>query len=469
LPPDLELESIQEAALASPARGRARRTAKEPVGIGLSEWMLLMFLVGLGSVIRIAAAFQHNPLDIQTTDPGRWWFTATHLSTLQPIAAIDPFAYQLWLGILAGLSNNSPTAIAFHNAVLSVLTPWIWHRVIREVTGNADIALIGWALLSGLPSWISIFSYTMSETLFLPAMGLAIWLTIRFERTQSGRDCFWSALCWALASATRIFALPFAAVFLVWSIRKSSDKWIRAVQALAAFALLVAPLSLRAHALLHVWHPFGFPEMNQIYMESGKRTLRFDISRDRGSYHWSYEFGSPALYEEPLHPLSDWRSTRDGLVQFSIDEDHGAADWHRALETNRIPFRQRLRLWAENYIFFNFAPSWPDNNPERLWDRVAISMRWIWVPCGLVVLLGNLCYRRELAAGAAGIFATVTTLAWALTPLLPAIMEGRYRKPIEGLLLVNLLVLIGCRQKARDRQHGKAEYIFREVLVAAND
>src|SRR5689334_21572285 len=161
--------------------------------------MLLIFLVGLGSVIRIAAAFQHNPLDIQTTDPGRWWFTATHLSTLQPIAAIDPFAYQLWLGILAGLSNNSPTAIAFHNAVLSVLTPWIWHRVIREVTGNADIALIGWALLSGLPSWISIFSYTMSETLFLPAMGLAIWLTIRFERTHSGRDCFCSALCWALA------------------------------------------------------------------------------------------------------------------------------------------------------------------------------------------------------------------------------------------------------------------------------
>jgi len=465
---DLELESIQEVAIARRAQGRARRRSKEPVGIGISEWLSLIFLVVLGSVIRIAAAFQHNPLDIQTTDPGRWWFTATHLSTLQPIAAIDPFGYQLWLGILAGLTNNSPAAIAFHNAVLSVLTPWIWHRVIREVTGNADIALIGWALFCGLPSWISIFSYTMSETLFLPAMGLAIWLTVRFERTQK-RGCFCSALCWALASATRIFALPFAAVFLVWSMRKSSHKWMKAGQVFAAFSLLAAPLSLRAHSLLHVWHPFGFPEMNQIYMESGKRTLRFDISRDNGAYHWTYEFGSPALYEEPLHPFSEWHSTREGVVQFSIDEDRGTADWNRALKTNRPPFPQRLRLWAENYIFFNFAPSWPDNNPDRLWDRVAISMRWIWVPLGLVVLLGNFYYRRELASGAAGIVAIVTTLAWALTPLLPAIMEGRYRKPIEGLLLVNLLVLICCRQKKRDRQDLKAEYHLHEVLFAAND
>ncbi|HWC19212.1 MAG TPA: glycosyltransferase family 39 protein [Terriglobales bacterium] len=465
--PQLQPAATAQCDFAHSRGGKA--VARNYVGAGILEWASLMLLVVLGSVVRVAAVFQHNPLDIQTTDPGRWWFTATHLSTLQPIAAIDPFGYQLWLGIVAGFSNSSPLAIALHNAALSVLTPWIWHRVLREITGNRDIALVGWAIFCGLPSWISIFSYTMSETLFLPAIGLAIWLSVRFYRTQSNGACYASALAWALASATRIYALPFAVVFLVWSIHKSSQKWMKAGQVLAAFALFVAPLSLRAHCLLHVWHPFGFPEMNQIYMESGKRTLRLDISRNGGSYHWFYEFGSPALYEEPLHPVSHWRSPREGVVQISIDEDRGVADWDRALKANRTSWRQRLRLWAENCVFFSFAPSWPDNSPDRLWDRTAVSTRWIWTPIALVVIFGNLYYGKQLGWTAAGVFAILTTVAWTFTPLLPAIMEGRYRKPVEGLLLVNLLLLIACRRNTRAPQEVQSNYTLPEVLVTAND
>lgn len=407
----------------------------------------LISLVVLGSIVRIIAVFQHNPLDIQTTDPGRWWFTATHLSTLQPIAAIDPFGYQMWLGMVATITGGSHTAIALHNAVLSVLTPWIWHLFLKEITAKRDLALVGWAVLCGLPSWISIFSYTMSETLFLPCLGVALWLTVKFYRTHSGIACFTCAACWAFASSIRVYALPLAVFLLAWGIFKSSQRALKVGYIVAAFALFIVPLSLRTHRLLHVWDPFGFPEMSRIYMESGKRTLRFDISRNNGAYRWTYEFGSPALYEQPLEPVSDWHSNREGIVQFSIEEDRGRADWDRALRNLETSWSGRLRLRIENYIFFNFAPSWPDNNPDRMWDRAAVSMRWIWAPLALVVILANIYYRHELALSEAGVFAILTAAAWALTPLVPAIMEGRYRKPVEGLLLMNLLLLIACRRR----------------------
>lgn len=444
-----------------------KKTSAESRRDGIWLRMSLISLVVLGSVVRIVAVFQHNPLEIQTTDPGRWWFTATHLSTLQPIAAIDPFGYQLWLGMVAAVTGSNPTAIAVHNAILSVLTPWIWHRFLRELTGNRDLALIGWAVLCGLPSWISIFSYTMSETLFLPCMGLALWLTIKFLRTHSSIACFTCAVCWAFASSIRAYALPFAIFLLAWGIYKSSQRAVKVGYIFAAFALFIAPLSFRTHRLLNVWDPFGFPEMNRIYMASGKRTLRFDISRDNGAYRWTYEFGSPALYEEPLEPISSWHSSREGIVYFSIDEAHGRADWEHAFKASAASWSHRLLLRGENYIFFNFAPSWPDNNPERMWDRAAISMRWIWSPLALVVVLANIYYRDQLALGEARVFAVLTTAAWALTPLAPAIMEGRYRKPVEGMLLINLLLLIACSRRNEQVEGFDTAEDKQELLVIA--
>jgi hypothetical protein len=48
------------------------------------------------------------------------------------------------------------------------------------------------------------------------------------------------------------------------------------------------------------------------------------------------------------------------------------------------------------------------------------------------------------------LFAVVSSLAWTLTPLLPAVMEGRYRKPVEGLLIVNLMILVKVISASRE-------------------
>lgn len=417
-----------------------------------SLWALLMSVTVVGTLLRIAAVFEYNPLEVLTTDPGRWWFTATHLSSLQPITAIDPFGYPLWLGGYIALMGASATAIAVHNAALSVLTPWIWHRFIRELTDDRDVALAGWAILAWLPSWIAVYSYTLSETLLLPLLGAALWCSVKAHKTGYTNHYLIAALLWVLSSATRVFALPCALIVLIWISWGREQQARKLGSALLIFIAIAMPLSIRTHRILGIWRPFGFPRMNQIYMVSGKKTLQFEVSRDRGAYRWSYEFGSPSLYQAPFAPVFSWMSAREGIVSFSIDADKGMADWDQVLEKYKPSLKERLQQWRENYIMFNFAPSWPDDNPDRFWDNSSKWMRWVWLPLAACVIAGNVRFRRHLGTGTAAMFAALTTMAWALTPLLPAVMEGRYRKPIEGLLIVNLLLLVHCRKLVRKTQ-----------------
>src|SRR5579884_2288644 len=135
MPPTLNAPN--QAALSLPNQ----ETASVFTGTGdAQEWTILSVLVLCGSLLRIAAAFQHNPFELQVSDPARWWHDATHLFTIEPILAIDASGYQLWLCLIAKVTASDANGIAFHNALLSVLTPWVWHRAVREVTGNDRIA-----------------------------------------------------------------------------------------------------------------------------------------------------------------------------------------------------------------------------------------------------------------------------------------------------------------------------------------
>ena len=127
------------------------------------------------------------------------------------------------------------------------------------------------------------------------------------------------------------------------------------------------------------------------------------------------------------------------------------ADWDAALRKYRASWPDRLHLWLENSIIFNFAPSWPDNNRDRFWDRAASALRWAWLPLAVVTLVWNIVAFTRMS-GSARLLAILTSLAWTLTPLLPAVMEGRYRKPVEGLLIVNLLLLAKLRKTRPKRE-----------------
>jgi hypothetical protein len=46
-------------------------------------------------------------------------------------------------------------------------------------------------------------------------------------------------------------------------------------------------------------------------------------------------------------------------------------------------------------------------------------------------------------------------------------MEGRYRKPVEGLLLINLLLLIACRRRCEPIEQFNAAEDKEDLLVIA--
>src|SRR3954462_1690914 len=122
MPIDLQLEPTidrEEVSLLSPHSESPERVAESST-TNLTAWLILMSLVLIGSAIRVAAVFHHNPLELQITDPARWWHDATNLFTIEPILAIDAFGYQLWLGAVIWITGGGATAICIHNAALSI-------------------------------------------------------------------------------------------------------------------------------------------------------------------------------------------------------------------------------------------------------------------------------------------------------------------------------------------------------------
>jgi hypothetical protein len=152
---------------------------------------------------------------------------------------------------------------------------------------------------------------------------------------------------------------------------------------------------------------------------------------------------------EPLAPLSDWKTQREGTVEIAIDINDGAASWKKAKAL--WPFDLNRYLWTtrENLVFLFFGPSWPDDNRARLLDKINYQLRWTWAPLTLAVCIWTGFARRNRNID---MLLPALMLTWLVTqgllPLAPT--EGRYRKPLEGLLLAQLVVLIGTKRNAEN-------------------
>jgi hypothetical protein len=155
------------------------------------------------------------------------------------------------------------------------------------------------------------------------------------------------------------------------------------------------------------------------------------------------------MYTKPLSPLSDWDSKRAGVVKISIDFRKGTEDWQTAYRNNVAHGWERLRLRWENLVLVMLGPSWPDNNPEFVAARIADGMRWIWTPLFLLLMTAAVVrYRTTLERP----LLPVLIMTWFVfqVPSLLAINEGRYRKPLEGLLIAEgIVVLDSMRRRSR--------------------
>lgn len=409
---------------------------------------LLHVLIMAGCMVRVVEAFHYNPLLYLFSDPLRHWDHARGTLSGAPMVLFDPPLFQIWLSLVQKWSLGAPGLIAAYAAAMSTLTPWLWYRFLRELLSSRLLALAGWACFAWLPSWFAIFSYFMTETLFLPLMGASLWMTLRASRTRTVASFAAMVLLWTLTALTRGIAVPMAGVagLVVWLGHPS--KWRVICVSTAIALILAAPFAYRNQLVAGLWSPFGNPWLNDIYAESGKQEIQLRIKRD--GMEWAYGFRSPSLSVKQFEPLTDWSPERSDVVGVDIDLRNGAEDWRAASAASRTRESDFLRLRLENLALVMAGISWPDNNDEHFMARLSMATRWVWAPL-FVLLFGVAALRWRATLARPLVPALIVTWFCFQAVSLVAVNEGRYRKPLEGLLIAQALLLLD-----QTRRRGKA-------------
>ncbi|MBV8939730.1 MAG: glycosyltransferase family 39 protein [Alphaproteobacteria bacterium] len=410
---------------------------------------LLKALFASAVAFRIAYVFHSNPLGHRYSDAMRHWHNGVAFFTPDVMGSVDPLLYQVWVYGLHRMAGENPTAIALATGALSALMPWCWYRGLRELMPHPP-ALAGGILIALMPSTLGIYSYFVNETLLLTLEGLAVWLSFRAYRKQTVSAWALAGLAWALACYTRSIAMPLAAGMLGtgWLMMRAS--WPARAASLAAAAapfFLLAPASCwHSELKLHYCAAFGNDSVAPLYHMAHTKGIVLNFPGEGG---WG--FTSPAVFTSPLAPFYDWHSPRlsQGDFYFTIDTKQGRKDWERALQQARLhPFPLREEI-AENLLYLVFERSWPDDDTDYAVNRLSIWLRFLWCPLWLYAAWGaltrKLSWRERL----------LPLLCVGMLVLLAfqesGVMEGRYRKPLEPLLLASAVVLARRRSAARQR------------------
>ena len=380
---------------------------------------------------------ENNPINYLFSDPNRHWLNGERLFSPDFMGASDPILYQIYVATLRFVTWDNQILIAAACATLSVLMPWTYYRAARSFGFGHRPCLAVWTLIGLTPSLITIYHYFMMETLLLPLVGVAFWMSARHLR-KGGRSAFlWSLAFWVLACLTKPTVAPLAAVCLAWTWWMKSRRVSDGFWAAALAILLLAPNAIRTQHFLGFTAPLGNPWLTKIQHRSGDKTIRINF----GKGQWN--FSSPSCYMQPLKPLSAWalrRAWEDSVVDISINPANGANDWKSAYANLATDGKEWFAQLGENILMFLLAASWPDNNRSE-WDGWLSNIcRWIWAPLIFFVLDCNIREFIRRKFDLLPIAVSVFTLFLMFQNV--ATSEGRYRKPLEPLLLMNLVWVI---------------------------
>ncbi len=411
-------------------------------------WTLYLLII-LGAVYRAIYIAEYNPIHQIWSDPQRHWEEGVNTLRDDPMTITDPVAYQLYISALAKLTFMKPPLVAFYTILLSVFMPWIWYRFFRELQPSKIYALIGYVVITWLPSWNSIYGYFMQETLMLPLLGAAMYFTWRCRRKKTLKSFLVMAFSWSLAGLTRSICIPLAVVATLWLWIEQGEKLKKATYTVLVLLLILGPLTYRSYKTMCIFAPYGIVQMTQIYAMSGAQKIVINYQRQQD--HWFYHFTSPSLLIEPFAPLSTWKSKRNGTVFISVNIDEGEKAWKREIERHTLNLNEYLWITKENLILLFFSPSWPDSDRKRVLGEINYQMRWLWAPLGILVLtFSGVLWRK----GERHLLLPSIILVWLFVQgFMPmAVNEGRYRKPFEGLIVAQIILLAGTHQRQWERK-----------------
>jgi len=224
---------------------------------------------------------------------------------------------------------------------------------------------------------------------------------------------------------------------------------------LALTTLLLSPilgsLSYRSYVYTGGISPFGNAALNSLYAHSGKAEVVIKFYSKTRNINFDYGFSSPSIDVLPLEPFSDWRTMRKGALGLRIDLDNQKQSWKNEARLLAANKPQTHILILENLAYLFFGPSWPDANMQRVEDALSTWMRFIWLPLFITALY---CLLRDSlkkhCQNSRPLLAAL--LVWLVFQgfMLLAVGEGRYRKPVEGIIIASLLL---CRSPRPAASH----------------
>ncbi|MEP6548288.1 MAG: hypothetical protein ABJD53_12570 [Gammaproteobacteria bacterium] len=405
----------------------------------------LRWLFGAVLLLRLLYPFFNSPLDHLFSDPARHWNNGLNFQHPDILGSGDPYLYQPWLFLLQRVTQQSAPGILLGCGLLCALMPYGWYRALREVIPK-QWALAGAALMGLVPSFMGIYGYFMNETLLLTLTGFAFWLTFRAYRKGTVGAFACACVVWFAAGFTRIVVWPIAILCLLWLLSVPPSRWLKLLAGGGLLALIAVPAGLHGRENLGYFSPFGNLYLNELYHDSGKKTIELDFG-PKGRF-W---FGSPSFYNPTFYPFSDWMTDREGVVSATINTGKGRADWES--EIGHVRLQRTLPRWLdfrENLVFLSFGQAWPDNDRNTLVGWLTVWTRWLWPFMALVVLIGVL--RRRFRGREWLLPVCALTLCLLLAIQRQGVMEGRFRKPLEPILLAAMIVLVYRLWASRDNQ-----------------
>jgi len=398
---------------------------------------ILYALIILGAVVRILICFYHNPLDYLFSDPKRHWLNGARLFHPDLMGASDPILYQVYVCLLRLVTGDNRILIALSAGLLSVLMPWTYYRAGRAMGLSRDAALWVWLLISWMPSLLDIYHYIMMETLLLPLVGISIWMSGRALRKGTFSSWLWMVVFWSLCCLTKPTVVPLVGVAGLYVWWNSCRTWKTLVAGMFLGILFLIPNTIRTDHYLGFPSPLGNPWITMIQHRSGAKVIHIYF----GKGYW--EFSSPSCYIQPLEPLSTWmikRSHGDSTMTVTVDPANGKKDWVEKFNSLRTTFPEWCNQLKENMIIFLFAPSWPDVRLSEWSGFFAYHGRWLWAPLILFVLGSNFLGFWGKQFHLLPLMVTALTFFLLFQNIAPT--EGRYRKPLEPLLLLNLIWVV---------------------------
>lgn len=409
----------------------------------------VMTLVIAATIWRLLDCIIDNPLDHLFSDPKRHWNNALLFWTPNLMGGADPLMYQVYLYLVQQLTGCNRLAIGIITGMLSAIMPWFYYKTVREFEMSRFMSLVVWLLIAVIPSFWGLYNFFMMETLLLPLTGLSLWMTGRYLRKQSFYPFMVMCASWGLCCLTKSSLVPVAAISILYCLWCENIKWRWLPAAMVLGIVLLLPNAIRTHKILGYSCPLGMPWIVKVIQRMETKHIEIYWNNE----YW--KFSSPSAYIMPFEPLNYWRIERgynDLATTVRIQSVNGEKDWIKAYKQLPFDFNVWWRGQKENLALLLFAQSWPESNYETFKGRINYLNRWLWAPLIFLVLIGNIKYVRYANLNLIPILTTILFLFFLLQPF--ALIEGRYRKPLESLLIMNLMwLVIQFVDKYRRKKH----------------